>query len=324
MFDQCTAYLAPKDFTEHVEAEIIKNKRKYLQYDRLFVVEGDAFYSYWAQNTWLNPKILPYASVKDASKQLRAIQRNWAPYASILHRRTSLICDELPSLSGKPKVFPFSVPDNPMGSFMLLDEKTMIASSLCTSPFANGEINLEENKLDPPSRAYLKLEEALSLYGKLPNEDSHCVDAGACPGGWTWVLARLGARVSAIDKAPLDEKVSAMKNVRFLQQSAFGLKPKDLGETDFLCSDVICYPEKLYDWVMTWIESGLVKNCICTIKMQGEPDWNTIDRFMAIPGSAVVHLSNNKHELTFISSLDDKNPALPSYQKAIKTSLNQV
>ena len=39
---------------------------------------------------------------------------------------------------------------------------------------------------------------------------------------------------------------------------------------------------------------------ICTIKMQGETDWDVIREFDNIPDSCVLHLNYNKHELTWI------------------------
>ena len=41
---------------------------------------------------------------------------------------------------------------------------------------------------------------------------------------------------------------------------------------------------------------------ICTIKMQGEIDWPLIQKFADIPGSRIVHLNYNKHELTWIKT----------------------
>ena len=35
----------------------------------------------------------------------------------------------------------------------------------------------------PPSRAYLKLEEALRLFGRAPGSKDVCVDLGSAPGG---------------------------------------------------------------------------------------------------------------------------------------------
>jgi 23S rRNA (cytidine2498-2'-O)-methyltransferase len=39
---------------------------------------------------------------------------------------------------------------------------------------------------------------------------------------------------------------------------------------------------------------------ICTIKMQGEIDWELVSKFANIPNSKVVHLCYNKHELTWM------------------------
>jgi len=70
---------------------------------------------------------------------------------------------------------------------------------------------------------------------------------------------------------------------------------------DWFCSDVVCYPAKLWTWLEPWIASGTVKNFVVTVKFQGkETDWETLDRFAAVPGSRLVHLHHNKHELTWM------------------------
>lgn len=260
---------------------------------------------YWVRNIWEEPFILEFDSISQAVRHLKGMQRNWAPCPTSLHRRTALIAEQLPPFPIKPKVFPFSLPAAPMGAFTLLDEHRLLGSARCSSPFPNGEFGFEENRLDPPSRAYRKLWEALILSGAtLPGPGMLCLDAGASPGGWTWALASLGAKVTAIDRAPLDDRVAAMQGVSTLKHDAFTLKPEDIGPVDWLCSDVICYPEALFDWVSGWLESGLAKNFVCTIKMQGQDfDKKTTDRFAAIPDSRVVHLWHNKHELTWIKTI---------------------
>ncbi len=70
-----------------------------------------------------------------------------------------------------------------------------------------------EDHIGPPSRAYLKLWEALVRFGRWPAPGDRCLDLGASPGGWTWVLAKLGANVTAVDKAPLAPAVAAMPGV---------------------------------------------------------------------------------------------------------------
>jgi 23S rRNA (cytidine2498-2'-O)-methyltransferase len=188
-----------------------------------------------------------------------------------------------------------------MGAFTLLDEGRLLASARCTSPFPNGEFEFEEDREGPPSRAYRKLWEALVLAGRMPGPGDRCLDAGASPGGWTWALAGLGAEVTAVDRADLEPRIAALPNVRTLRHDAFTLKPEDLGPVDWLFSDVICYPPALFDWVERWLASGMARNFVCTIKMQGADfDRATTERFEAIPGSRVVHLWHNRHELTWI------------------------
>ena len=54
---------------------------------------------------------------------------------------------------------------------------------------------------------------------------------------------------------------------------------------------------------MSWepgIAAGLARNLVCTIKFQGATDHEAARRFAAIPGSRLMHLHHNKHELTWI------------------------
>lgn len=295
---QGTIFHAARGFLDHLLTELPDRIR--LDGD-LVTVLGPRPAAYWTRNVWLDPFTMEFDSVSDAARKLKAIQRNWAPCPTRLHRRTALIGEKLPPLPLRPKPFPFEIPAVPMGAFTLLDENLLLASPTCSSPFPNGEFEFEEDKEGPPSRAYRKIWEALLLAGKKPVPGERCIDAGASPGGWTWALAGLGATVLAIDRAPIEERIAAMPGVSTMKHDAFTLKPSDLGPTDWLCSDVICYPEALYNWITKWLESGLARNFVCTIKMQGSSfDKSTTDRFAAIPGSKVVHLWHNRHELTWI------------------------
>jgi 23S rRNA (cytidine2498-2'-O)-methyltransferase len=264
--------------------------------------------AYWTRNVWESPALLEFASVGEAAKALRSIQRNWASLPCRLHRRSALIAEKLPPLPSKPKAFPFVPPSVPMGAFTLLDEHTMLLSARCSSPFPNGEFEFEEDREGPPSRAYRKLWEALVLAGETPGPGQRCVDAGASPGGWTWALAGLGAEVLAIDRAELEPRIAALPSVSVLRHDAFTLEPAELGKVDWLLSDVICYPPALLGWVEKWLDSGMARNFVCTIKMQGEGfDKTTTDRFAAIPGSRVLHLYHNRHELTWINLERDRS-----------------
>lgn len=266
---------------------------------------------YFARTCLLEPFIVHFESIGDAANALREIQRNWAPYQYQLFRRASLIQDKLPHINLKVRKFPFKIPNTPMGIYTLLDDKTMIASAVTNNPAAAGKIEFEEDHENPPSRAYLKIQESLTLYNtffgvELPKAGDKCFEAGACPGGWTWVLRLLDADVFAVDRAELAPSLMNDPHVKFLAHDAFTLKPEEVcaslntEKLDWLLSDVICYPERLLEWINMWRDSGRVKNIICTIKMQGAINWELIKVFAAIPESKIVHLNYNKHELTIM------------------------
>lgn len=296
--EQFAAYLAADGFVEPLREELGDVEAAY---GRLLVAPGPPRAAVWAQNIWLEPVRLPAPSIGQAAKALRAIQRNWVLHKHAHHRRAALIAGELPKVSAKPLVFGSPVPAAPLGAWMLLDPQTLLASARCSSPFPDGECHFVEDRTGPPSRAYLKLWEALTMAGVMPVPGERCVDLGASPGGWTWVLAKLGASVLAIDKAPLDPSVAALPGVELRQASAFGLAPADVGPVDWLFSDVICYPARLFELVERWRASGLAKRIVCTIKFQGATDHETARRFAAIPGGRLRHLFHNKHELCWTS-----------------------
>ena len=104
----------------------------------------------------------------------------------------------------------------------------------------------------------------------------------------------------AVDKAPLADHVDRLPNVRWQRGSAFALDPRHEPPADWLCSDIICYPQRLLGLVERWLDAGTVRNVICTIKFQGVTDQGVVRAFQAIPGGRVLHLHHNRHELTFI------------------------
>lgn len=260
---------------------------------------------YWASTTMLEPSLITFDSIGNAANILKSIQRSWAPYQYQFFRRANLIQEKLPYVNLKLRKFPTKIPNSPIGLYTLISEKTMIVSAKTSSFIPAGRIVFEEDHENPPSRAYLKIQESLIMANllngtALPKSGDSCFEAGACPGGWTWVLVNLGASVFAVDRAELAPELMSNTLVKFLAHDAFTLKPTDIGKCDWVFSDVICYPERLLKWVTDWLDSGLVENMICTIKMQGEPDWNVIKQFADIPNSCIVHLNYNKHELTWI------------------------
>ena len=304
------AFLAYPEKTDFLTAEI---QQRFPHYGKP-VFYGDLLYypeasnpvvPYWCKSAMLSVSRANFSSIGEAASLLKQIQRNWAPYQFAQFRRAALIQEKLPYLNFKPKNFPFKIPDSPMGLYTLLDANTMLFSEKTSSVLPAGTIQLVEDHENPPSRAYLKLQEALIRFSHIfsadiPSQGQRCFDAGACPGGWTWVLRQLGCNVTAVDRAPLVPSLMNDPEVSFMTHDAFTLKPSDMGHFDWVFSDVICYPERLYGWVSSWLDSGLCDNMICTIKMQGGIDWPLVEKFASIPDSHVVHLCYNKHELTWM------------------------
>jgi len=286
--------LAPRELESVLAQEC--EARTLESHGRLLMLKGQRA-PLFAQNVWQKPQIKKFKSVSEAAKILRGIQRNWWLHSTENHRRAQLIQDQLPPLKHKAIEFMAKVPKAPLGSWTLLDETTLLYSAECSSPFPDGEILFQENRTEPPSRAYLKLWELFTLTGAHPKAKDKVLDLGSAPGGWTWVLDQLGCEVTSVDKAPLDPKTKFSNRVHHQSESAFALKPAGLGEFSWLFSDVICYPERLLELIHKWEKA--VPNLVCTIKFQGETDFEIIQEFLKIEGSKIRHLSCNKHELTW-------------------------
>jgi 23S rRNA (cytidine2498-2'-O)-methyltransferase len=298
------ACVAPDGFEKELAAEVGIETSSI--HERLALIEnfkGNPRRIAWSQNTWLNPVRIEFTSISDAAKKLRALAPFWCLHSTALHRRAQLIQDQLPKLRHAPLDFLSPLPQaggalRRVGAWTLLNESTLLAATDCTSPLPNGAVEFNEDKL-VPSRAYMKLWELFTVDGVRPLKGERCLELGAAPGGWTYVLAKLGCQVIAVDRADLAPHVKAMKGVETLQRNAFTLKPEDVGSIDWLFSDLICYPKDLFDLVEKWRASGLCRNFVCTLKFRGETDHATARAFEKIAGSNIRHLFVNKHELTW-------------------------
>lgn len=289
-----TAYLAPEGLESLLEKELTHVTQVL---GRLVLTNAPPQNAYWSQNIWYDVKEIPIQSIGDAAKALRGIQRNWWPYEFHHHRRMKLIQEKLPHIAPKALDFLGSVPTAPLGSWMLLDENTLLAASHCSSPMPNGDWVFNEDRLNPPSRAYLKLWEFFTRFQVAPTKSDVVLDLGASPGGWTWVLSRLAKRVIALDRSELDARAMA-PNVMFKSQDAFKINLDEFPEVSWVFSDVVCYPDKLYEFVKKLLAAFPDRKYVFTIKFQGSGHSDVVSRFAELPGQ-LVHLSQNKHELTW-------------------------
>ena len=254
----------------------------------------------FALDIWHDAVIVEFNSISEAAAILRKAGKYWYLHPIENVRRSRLIEEQLRKLPPLTREFPINEPLPEIGCFTLLDKNTLVYSAKRWKKWPMGVCHFIEDKKNPPNRAYLKLWEALSLLEQYPKADEMVLDLGASPGGWTYVAQQLGASVIAVDKAELDPAIMRLPRVKLLQQSAFALKPESFDHPiDWLLCDVACYPERLYEFLLPWIASKKVKQFICTIKLQGKNDLESIKPFQAIPNARVTNLYYNKHEATF-------------------------
>ena len=296
-----TAYLAAEGF-EHLLDEELARAGVVVQrrHGRLRISESPPVHAAWAANTWWDAQRIAITSIGHAAKELRRRQRNWVAYLPEHRGRAQLIADKLPHVSARPLTLGEVAPDAPLGSWTMLERDLVLAAGECSSPFPGGVAAFVEDRQGPPSRAYLKLWEVFARLRRQPGPGDRCLDLGAAPGGWTWLLARTGAQVLAVDRAPLAPEVDRLANVTWQGRSAFGLDPSEVGPVDWWCSDIVAYPQRLLGLVERWLEAAVVTNLVCTVKFQGVTDHDTAERFAGLPGAQLLHLSQNKHELTCV------------------------
>ena len=91
------------------------------------------------------------------------------------------------------------------------------------------------------SRAGAKVAEALhylKLHQPLPAKGSHWLELGASPGGMTSELLERGYQVTAIDRAPLDERLKDRKGMSFKKTDVARYNPVPKAQFDSLLCDM--------------------------------------------------------------------------------------
>ena len=126
------------------------------------------------------------------------------------------------------------------------------------------------------------------------------IDLGSCPGGWSWALSEQVQKVYSIDKAALSPQIARIASIVYQSKDAFKLNPADYSDCTWLFSDIICTPERLLSLVQQWMSDSKVKNFVCTIKFKGSCDFDILNQFKEIENSKIIHLYQNKNEVTWI------------------------
>jgi 23S rRNA (cytidine2498-2'-O)-methyltransferase len=178
--------------------------------------------------------------------------------------------------------------------------------------YAGGSKYIDQDSPDTISRAGAKIAEALHylLLHRAPlAAGSHWMELGACPGGMTSELLAREQRVTAIDRAPLDQRLKGRAGLKFVHADVATFEPRDGTMYDAILSDLNGPPEESMSHVIRLSPflkpKGLV---IFTLKV---PRVETVDEpcalFRKIVKTATAaglslfaqtHLTYNRHEFT--------------------------
>lgn len=177
------------------------------------------------------------------------------------------------------------------------------------SPHVGGYLLLEEDK-NPPSRAYKKLREALTRIGLSIAPGQTCIDLGASPGGWSWDVVQAGAKLIAVDRAPLREDLMKHPAVTFIKGDGFLFEPST--PVDWLLCDIIAAPDRSIGLLQRWVESHWAKYFCVTIKFKGSSEYgklSTLKDFLRVSSKKflVRQLVANKNEVTAIGVIRENS-----------------
>jgi len=235
----------------------------------------------------------------DAGKPLSGLARSFAnALRPALRRRGLLAAAEDPAL---PRLHVCFLG----GSHALLAR----ADPAQTSPWPLGVPRLKLHA-DAPSRSALKLEEALlalldpAQRRELLRPGMSAADLGAAPGGWTWVLARQGLRVTAIDNGPLRAHLFDSGLVEHLRADGFRWQPPR--PLDWMVCDMVEQPSRVARRMGDWFREGWCRQSIFNLKLPMKKRWletqRSLDGFREAAGVAVEvrarQLYHDREEIT--------------------------
>jgi 23S rRNA (cytidine2498-2'-O)-methyltransferase len=116
-----------------------------------------------------------------------------------------------------------------------------------------------------PSRAAAKLLEAFAWLDRAPEAGELCVDLGAAPGGWSWVLLERHAKVLAVDPARLDPIIASRRGLTHLRADAFRFEPEE--KVDWLVADMAWRPLEAAALYGKWARRGWARMLVANVKL---------------------------------------------------------
>jgi 23S rRNA (cytidine2498-2'-O)-methyltransferase len=171
-----------------------------------------------------------------------------------------------------------------------------------------------------PSRAAAKLEEALHVFPFLERQGAGrtAVDLGAAPGGWSWVLAARGFRVTAVDHGRLAPEVEGTGLVDHVAGDAFTFEPRRPVHT--LVADIADKPLRVADLVRRWVRRGWCRQAVVNLKLPMQNRHPVVQRCRMVVGSVlpqgavmrIRQLYHDRREVTLALHLGEAAPDRPA------------
>ena len=153
-----------------------------------------------------------------------------------------------------------------------------------SSPWFMGIPRVRVGK-DAPSRSAGKLAEALMVM--VPEDRANelkpgmrAVDLGAAPGGWSWVLAQRGIRVTAVDNGPMAATAMATEMIEHVRSDGFSYRPHH--PVNWLVCDMVESPSRIAQLVAEWIARGHARHAIFNLKLPMKKRLDEVRRCEAI------------------------------------------
>lgn len=133
---------------------------------------------------------------------------------------------------------------------------------------------------DRPSRAARKLAEAFVWLGISPEPGERCVDLGAAPGGWSYVLLDKRARVVAVDPARLSPDLMNRRGLTYVKRSAFDFEPDE--PVDWLFCDMAWRPLEVAAMLARWARRRDTTLLVANFKLPMKKKAETVARIRQI------------------------------------------
>jgi 23S rRNA (cytidine2498-2'-O)-methyltransferase len=194
------------------------------------------------------------------------------------------------------------------------------------SPFPGGRMQLALPD-QAPSRAWLKLEEALA-WSHLPLRPGQvAVEIGSAPGGASFALLQRGLKVVGVDPGQMAPQVLAASGFSHLQLSLGDLRREQLPpQVDWLLMDVNLAPQVALHGVRRIVSTlrPALRGVLFTLKLN---DWKMAAEVpalcarvggMGLENVRATQLQANRREICVVATAPARKRQLPAYQEAMR------